>query len=100
MQCGASRRTDACAGRLVLGMSRPALSPAGRALAGEGHSEEEGMQITKSIERMVERILGHDVRERFRSNRTPAPARLCEFGHAVFSGNNLCSYGHHAAMGA
>ena len=28
----------------------------------------------------------------------PAPsARLCEFGHAVFSGNNLCNYGHRAA---
>ncbi len=28
----------------------------------------------------------------------PAPsARLCEFGHVVFSGNNLCNYGHHAA---
>jgi hypothetical protein len=26
-----------------------------------------------------------------------APARRCEFGHPVFSGNNLCTYGHHAA---
>ena len=55
------------------------------------------MQIIKSIERMIERILGQDLLERFRGNRTPAPARVCEFGHAVFSGNNLCSYGHHPA---
>lgn len=23
--------------------------------------------------------------------------RVCAYGHAVFSGNNLCNYGHHAA---
>lgn len=32
----------------------------------------------------------------FRRNRPAAPARFCEFGHTVFSGNNLCNYGHHA----
>jgi hypothetical protein len=46
---------------------------------------------------MFETGLAHDVFEQFRRNRLPAPARFCEFGHAVFSGNNLCSYGHHAA---
>jgi hypothetical protein len=34
--------------------------------------------------------------EWFRKNPVPAQARLCQFGHAVFSGNNLCNYGHHA----
>jgi hypothetical protein len=29
--------------------------------------------------------------------RPTAPARLCEFGHPVFSGNHVCTYGHHAA---
>ena len=55
------------------------------------------MTITKSIERLVERILGHDIIGRFTGNRKPAQRRVCEFGHAVFSGNNLCSYGHNAA---
>jgi hypothetical protein len=55
------------------------------------------MQITKPIEWMIERILGQNVLDRFRGNRTPALARVCKFGHAVFSGNNLCTYGHHAA---
>ena len=55
------------------------------------------MTITNPIEWMIERILGHDVLERFRGNRTPATARVCVYGHAVFSGNNLCTYGHHGA---
>ncbi|HEY7504224.1 MAG TPA: hypothetical protein VH700_09015 [Gemmatimonadales bacterium] len=55
------------------------------------------MQITKSIERMIERILGQDLLDRLKGDRTPASPRVCEFGHPVFSGNNLCSYGHHAA---
>jgi len=55
------------------------------------------MRILKSIQRMFERGLAHDVFKRFRSNRPAGPARFCKFGHAVFSGNNLCSYGHHAA---
>ena len=55
------------------------------------------MTITKPIEWMIERILGHDVLERLKGNRTPAATRVCEYGHAVFSGNNLCAYGHHGA---
>ena len=55
------------------------------------------MQITKSIGLLIERILGQDLLARFRGNRTPTLARVCEYGHAVFSGNNRCSYGHHAA---
>jgi hypothetical protein len=54
------------------------------------------MRILSSIQRMFERILG-PVFGQFRRNRQPAPARFCEFGHPVFSGNKLCSYGHHAA---
>ena len=53
------------------------------------------MRILRSIQRMFETGLGHF--EQFRRNRPPAPARFCEFGHPVFSGNKLCSYGHHAA---
>jgi hypothetical protein len=30
-------------------------------------------------------------------NRSEPAVRKCEFGHTVFSGNNLCSYGHHPA---
>jgi hypothetical protein len=78
-------------------MSRPSWSPAGRALADDGYSREVGMQITKSIERMIERILGQDLLDRLKGDRTPASPRVCEFGHPVFSGNNLCSYGHQAA---
>lgn len=55
------------------------------------------MQVLKSIQRMFDRGLAHDVFELFRRNRPPGPARLCEFGHTVHSENNLCSYGHHAA---
>jgi hypothetical protein len=55
------------------------------------------MRILRSIQRMFERGLPHDVFEQFRRNRPAAPARFCEFGHTVFSGNNLCNYGHHAA---
>jgi hypothetical protein len=56
------------------------------------------MQITKSIGLLIERILGQDLFGRLSGNRTPATAaRVCEYGHAVFSGNNLCNYGHHAA---
>ena len=54
------------------------------------------MQILRSIQRMFERGLAHDVFELFRGNRLPASDRFCEFGHTVFSGNNLCNYGHHA----
>ena len=55
------------------------------------------MQISKSIGLLIERILGQDLFGRLSGNRTPAPGRVCEYGHAVFSGNNRCNYGHHAA---
>ncbi|HUR95111.1 MAG TPA: hypothetical protein VMY76_11040 [Gemmatimonadales bacterium] len=32
------------------------------------------------------------------AEKRPEPAvRMCEFGHPVYAGNNLCSYGHHPA---
>jgi hypothetical protein len=97
MQCGASRTADACGGRLVLGgVGRRGLRPGGRSRT-TATKGEDGMQITKSIERMIERILGQDLLDRLRGDRTPASPRVCEFGHPVFSGNSLCSYGHHAA---
>jgi hypothetical protein len=55
------------------------------------------MKLFGFIQRTFERVLAHDVFKRFWKNRPPASARLCKFGHAVFSGNNLCTYGHHAA---
>ena len=55
------------------------------------------MTVAKRIEWMIERILGDDVLRRLKGNRAPESARVCEYGHAVFSGNNLCSYGHHPA---
>jgi hypothetical protein len=59
--------------------------------------QEKVMEIVRFIQRKVERVLSHDMFQRFRKNRLPATARFCQYGHAVFSGNNLCSYGHHAA---
>ena len=55
------------------------------------------MEIVRFIQRKVDRVLGYDIFQRFRKNRLPAAAQFCQFGHAVFSGNNLCSYGHQAA---
>ena len=60
-------------------------------------NREKIMRILRSIQQMFERGLANDVLELFRGKRSPAPARFCEFGHTVFSGNRLCSYGHHAA---
>jgi hypothetical protein len=55
------------------------------------------MRVFRFIERKFERVLAHGLFEKFRRNRSPAPARFCQFGHPVFSGNNLCNYGHHSA---
>ena len=55
------------------------------------------MEIVRFIQRKVERVLSHDMFQRFRKSGQPATARVCKYGHAVFSGNHLCSYGHHAA---
>ena len=55
------------------------------------------MGILSFIQQKLDWVLARDFFEKFRRNRPATPARLCQFGHAVFSGNNLCSYGHHAA---
>jgi hypothetical protein len=52
------------------------------------------MAIATFIRRNFDRLMGRELVERLESE--PA-ARICEYGHAVYSGNNLCSYGHHAA---
>jgi hypothetical protein len=68
-------------------------------LAGDTRSSPRGkiMDIIRFIQRSLERVLPRAVLDRFRKSGTPAPARFCLYGHEVFSGNNLCSYGHHAA---
>lgn len=55
------------------------------------------MQIATFFQRNLERVLGNGFFDRFGKDRPETKARVCEYGHAVFSGNNLCSYGHHAA---
>jgi hypothetical protein len=52
------------------------------------------MGILSFIQRKLDRVLALEVFDTFRGNR-PAETRLCQFGHAVFSGK--CSYGHRAA---
>jgi hypothetical protein len=55
------------------------------------------MGILAFIQQKFEWVRELDTFGMFRRNRPAAPARFCEFGHTVFSGNNLCNYGHHAA---
>jgi hypothetical protein len=54
------------------------------------------MGILTFIQRKLEGVLSFATFGKYRSVRAPVPARLCKFGHAVFAGNNLCNYGHHA----
>jgi hypothetical protein len=49
-----------------------------------------------SIARFIQRLLGRDVVEGTAEGPSQT-ARVCAYGHAVFSGNNLCNYGHRAA---
>jgi len=57
------------------------------------------MNIIRQIERRFGRLLGRDVPGRVDADKDPssAPVRLCQFGHTVFDGNNLCNYGHRPA---
>ena len=55
------------------------------------------MGIHTFIRRKLEGLLSLVTLDRYQRERAPIPARLCKFGHAVFAGNNLCTYGHHAA---
>ena len=55
------------------------------------------MEIARLIRGQLERLLGRVEFARAVNDRQPTTARFCAYGHAVFSGNNLCTYGHHAA---
>jgi hypothetical protein len=55
------------------------------------------MDILSFIQRKWDWVLTHDVFEKLRRNEPSAPPRVCQFGHAVFSGDKLCSYGHRVA---
>ena len=55
------------------------------------------MNIVGLIQQSLGKVLPRELTERFRRSETPAQARLCPYGHEVFSGNNVCNYGHHAA---
>ena len=55
------------------------------------------MGILKSIQRKFRRVLSHGVFGRLARNQPVGSGRFCEYGHSVFSGNDLCRFGHHAA---
>jgi hypothetical protein len=54
------------------------------------------MDIVRLIERKFGRLLGRDIsgRTTIDKDQPPATTQLCQFGHTVFDGNNLCNYGH------
>jgi hypothetical protein len=57
------------------------------------------MNIVRTIERRLGRLLGRESAGRTEADKnSPATAvRLCQYGHKVFEGNNLCNYGHRPA---
>ena len=57
------------------------------------------MDIIRIIERKFGRLLGRDVPGRATGGKDspPTAVRVCQFGHTVFDGNNLCNYGHRPA---
>jgi hypothetical protein len=57
------------------------------------------MNIIRIVERRFGRLLGRGVPGRSGVDRDPpaVSVRLCQYGHAVFEGNNLCTYGHRPA---
>jgi hypothetical protein len=57
------------------------------------------MDIVRIIERRLGRLLRRDVAGRATDAKDPpSPTiRVCQFGHTVFDGNNLCNYGHRPA---
>ena len=57
------------------------------------------MNIIRQIERRFGRLLSRDVSTRDGVDKDPSPGavRLCQYGHTVFDGNNLCNYGHRPA---
>jgi hypothetical protein len=57
------------------------------------------MNIIRQIERRFGRLLGRDASTRADADKDPSAGtvRLCQYGHTVFDGNNLCNYGHRPA---
>lgn len=57
------------------------------------------MNIIRIVERRFGRLLGREVPRPGGVDRNPpaVAVRLCQYGHAVFEGNNLCTYGHRPA---
>ena len=57
------------------------------------------MNIIRQIERRFARLLGRDVPGRASDDQEQSSpsVRLCQYGHTVFDGNNLCNYGHRPA---
>lgn len=54
------------------------------------------MDIIRIIERKFGRLLGRWAPGRATGGKDspPTAVRVCQFGHTVFDGNNLCNYGH------
>jgi hypothetical protein len=54
------------------------------------------MDIIRIIERKFGRLLGREAPGRTigAKDSPPAAVRVCQFGHTVFDGNNLCNYCH------
>ena len=54
------------------------------------------MDIIRNIERKFGQLLGRDVPRPTSRDQGPTAVtgRFCDYGHAVFEGNNLCNYGH------
>ncbi len=64
---------------------------------GVTHAQQERkMGMLKSIQRKFRRLLSHGVFGRLARSQPEGSGRLCEYGHSVFSGNDLCRFGHHA----
>jgi hypothetical protein len=57
------------------------------------------MNIVRVIERRLGRLLGREASRQSEADKnSPAvAARLCQYGHTIFDGNNLCNYGHKPA---
>jgi hypothetical protein len=57
------------------------------------------MNIVRTIERRLGRLLGRDAAGRTAADKNPpaSAVRHCQYGHTVFDGNNLCNYGHRPA---
>ena len=55
------------------------------------------MDIVGFIRRKLGRLVPRGGFGWFGKNGAPVASRRCLYGHEVFAGNNLCTYGHGAA---